>query len=694
MLTCCARVACLQEDEAPKKKGKGKKAAAKKAGAKPKTEDEVDPWGLFGGNVRNKWSNLQAPPLEMFYWNRLVVDEYTYNNDRDQTAIVHGLKANARWVLSGTPNVSGFGAVSTIAQWLGVHLGSVDSSELSTRAKKEQSASERFQQFNDVKTGAWHAARHVQAQLFLDRYVRQNIAEIDEIPWREQAVKVRLPPAERALYIELKNHLEALDLKNNHATIKSKCKSENDREARLAAVLGGSESPDEALLKRCAHFDLNGASKTAAAACDEIVSTRQEQLEQCKAEIVRQTGFARDAISFFEARHPNVDKHRRLDEKQLEHRAMPRKHFDDFCTGNSKLGKLAEVEECGDADAVPMAQACVAEGMTRAAVADKEFKKMTLLEKGLKDQMAWTRDQVHLLRRLLKELTARVRSLRFFENVRLLQREGKKGGGKQAAASGAAMRMLLAGRPAALAEAPASDLALLSCCGHLGRLGAVVEAANQQECVHDGCKAAVRPTCCLPAAELGAMGVDDAKEDVIIGGRQQGAKLSAVVRLIKSTPGDERVLIFVQFMDLLVKVHEALREAGVPTAMLKGTANQRSTIIESFQSKEEVKKGEPRVLLLNLRDESAAGANLTAANHAIFLHPLLVQTQQEYDACDTQAVGRIRRYGQQRTVQLYRFLVDMTIDTDIFLQRRGAEAEALLQATEEPIEPIEPMDED
>ena len=45
------------------------------------------------------------------------------------------------------------------------------------------------------------------------------------------------------------------------------------------------------------------------------------------------------------------------------------------------------------------------------------------------------------------------------------------------------------------------------------------------------------------------------------------------------------------------------------------------------------------MLLLNLRDESAAGANLTAANHAIFLHPLLVQTQQEYDACDTQAVG-------------------------------------------------------
>ena len=86
----------------------------------------------------------------------------------------------------------------------------------------------------------------------------------------------------------------------------------------------------------------------------------------------------------------------------------------------------------------------------------------------------------------------------------------------------------------------------------------------------------LRPTCVLPAAELvGVGGGGDAKEGVIIGGRQQGAKLLAVVRLIKSTPGDERVLVFVQFMDLLVKVHEALAQAGVPTAMLKGTANMR-----------------------------------------------------------------------------------------------------------------------
>ena len=72
------------------------------------------------------------------------------------------------------------------------------------------------------------------------------------------------------------------------------------------------------------------------------------------------------------------------------------------------------------------------------------------------------------------------------------------------------------------------------------------------------------------------------------------------------------------------------------------------------------------MLLLNLRDESAAGANLTAASHAIFVHPLLVGSQQDYNSCDTQAVGRIRRYGQSRVVQLYRFVVSNSIDEEVW----------------------------
>ena len=97
------------------------------------------------------------------------------------------------------------------------------------------------------------------------------------------------------------------------------------------------------------------------------------------------------------------------------------------------------------------------------------------------------------------------------------------------------------------------------------------------------------------------------------------------------------------------------------------------------------------MLLLNLRDESAAGANLTAASHAIFVHPLLVNRQEEYNSCDTQAVGRIRRYGQSRVVHLYRFIVANSIDEDIFRQRREDDAPALLKnaATADNVRPAE-----
>ena len=96
----------------------------------------------MSGKTSKDISGMKAAPLECFYWNRLVVDEYTYNKERDYTAIVSGLQAHARWVLSGTPDISGFAAVSETAQWLGVNLGRPDAGELTNKEKREQSAAE------------------------------------------------------------------------------------------------------------------------------------------------------------------------------------------------------------------------------------------------------------------------------------------------------------------------------------------------------------------------------------------------------------------------------------------------------------------------------------------------------------------------------------------------------------------------
>jgi hypothetical protein len=61
-------------------------------------------------------------------------------------------------------------------------------------------------------------------------------------------------------------------------------------------------------------------------------------------------------------------------------------------------------------------------------------------------------------------------------------------------------------------------------------------------------------------------------------------------------------------------------------------------------------------------------SNLTMANHVIFVSPYHTKgsnAQYTYDAAMTQAVGRARRFGQQKTVHVYHFLVKYTADIDI-----------------------------
>jgi SNF2 family DNA or RNA helicase len=133
----------------------------------------------------------------------------------------------------------------------------------------------------------------------------------------------------------------------------------------------------------------------------------------------------------------------------------------------------------------------------------------------------------------------------------------------------------------------------------------------------------------------------------------------------RKTQKEDRILVFVQFPDLMKKVTEAFEYHKIPFLEIKGTANQKSKNLELFQN-----DSKERVLLLNVMDESASGANLTGANHAIFLSPLLAPSQEIYTACETQAVGRLIRYGQTKHVYVWRFLTANTIDEEIFNERK------------------------
>lgn len=111
-----------------------KKTTKRKAGndserpAKKAKRADTDPWKLSTRPVQREWTEMQAPPFEIFHFSRKVVDEYTYLDGKIHS-LVTSLTAERQWVLSGTPPIHDFGALKTIAAFLDAHLGVDDDGE-------------------------------------------------------------------------------------------------------------------------------------------------------------------------------------------------------------------------------------------------------------------------------------------------------------------------------------------------------------------------------------------------------------------------------------------------------------------------------------------------------------------------------------------------------------------------------------
>merc|ERR1719161_1019303 len=121
-----------------------------------------------------------------------------------------------------------------------------------------------------------------------------------------------------------------------------------------------------------------------------------------------------------------------------------------------------------------------------------------------------------------------------------------------------------------------------------------------------------------------------------------GTKLALLcqkIRELRSADPTAKILLFVQFEDLKRKVATSLQEFGIPTSQLHGSVGQRGNIISEWQNNA---TSATCVLLLSLQ-ESASGANLTAANHVVFLHPMLASTPEQAVGYEAQAIGRARR---------------------------------------------------
>ncbi|EEQ31869.1 DNA repair protein rad8 [Microsporum canis CBS 113480] len=149
------------------------------------------------------------------------------------------------------------------------------------------------------------------------------------------------------------------------------------------------------------------------------------------------------------------------------------------------------------------------------------------------------------------------------------------------------------------------------------------------------------------------------------------SKFTAVINLLQDTkkiPGDDQVLLFIQFPELMDAAATALQLANIPHIVVQPGDRTPGGKISEFQNGKETVKS--KVLILNLGDVTASGLNLQNANHIIFFGPLVARSQYDYDSGMAQAIGRSRRYGQLKHVHIYHVLALRTVEVNIFEQRR------------------------
>lgn len=154
----------------------------------------------------------------------------------------------------------------------------------------------------------------------------------------------------------------------------------------------------------------------------------------------------------------------------------------------------------------------------------------------------------------------------------------------------------------------------------------------------------------------------------------RSGKLELLDELLDTILSEEAsVLVFTQYVRMARLIESHLAARGVSTQFLHGGTpiNEREAMVDRFQA------GEIPVFLLSLK-AAGTGLNLTRAEHVV-----------HYDrwwnpAVEAQATDRAYRIGQNRPVQVHRFITEGTIEDRIadMLRRKQQLADAVLGAGE------------
>jgi len=162
----------------------------------------------------------------------------------------------------------------------------------------------------------------------------------------------------------------------------------------------------------------------------------------------------------------------------------------------------------------------------------------------------------------------------------------------------------------------------------------------------------LRQVCCDP----GLVKLDRAKNV------NQSAKLEFLMdSLPEMIEEGRKVLLFSQFTSMLAIIEQKLEEKNISYSKLTGQTRKRDAAVERFQS------GEASVFLISLK-AGGVGLNLTAADTVIMYDPWW------NPAVEQQAIDRAHRIGQDKTVFVYRLVVENSVEEKIIKLQQSKQA--------------------
>lgn len=129
-----------------------------------------------------------------------------------------------------------------------------------------------------------------------------------------------------------------------------------------------------------------------------------------------------------------------------------------------------------------------------------------------------------------------------------------------------------------------------------------VQTVEHEECRVTGCRGSGKPFNVMNNTILGRDNQNDDKS-----AKYGGRKLDKLVELLQcqqQIPENEKVVLFIQFPDLMGVVCHALELAGIRHTSISALDRHAARKMENFQTSS---FGDKKVLVLNLGSEMAAG---------------------------------------------------------------------------------------